>query len=79
MIPGGNRPEDHTSYDVDELRRAAGLDRGNGNDPDKSNKPNYHCQVCTFKKYVDDYQKHTPSWCDHCGEIKTFVRLDDDE
>lgn len=44
-------------------------------DAQKKENTTHQCQVCSAEKEIDDYQKHTPSWCDYCGQIRTFEKL----
>lgn len=38
----------------------------------------HKCQTCKSKRSLDDYQKHTPSWCYTCDSVKTFEKLPDE-
>jgi len=55
-------------YDVDKLREFS-------TDSDDSPEPNYSCQVCGEKTHINDYQKHTPAWCDDCCCIQRHKKL----
>lgn len=37
--------------------------------------PNYECQECGYLEDIDEYQLHTPYWCDSCDDMKTFKKL----
>lgn len=57
-------------YDVEELRRIAGVD-----DLEEMGNENYRCMECDSLEYIDDYQKHTPNWCESCDDMRRFERL----
>lgn len=42
-------------------------------------KGSHECTVCGSMKDVNDYQKETPSWCDDCGGVKTFRKVDEEQ
>lgn len=71
MTGGFQNPLD---YDVEKLRGAAGLNV-DGIDKIETPNPTHECQVCGWLEEVDDYQKHTPNWCESCEEVQTFVKL----
>lgn len=75
MTGGFQNPLD---YDVDKLREAANLEI---DEIDKVETPNYthRCQVCRWPEEVNDYQKHTPNWCENCEEVQTFEKIPSEE
>lgn len=57
-------------YDVDELRELSDSDNID-DEPD----PNYVCRNCNQKRYINDYQKYTPAWCEECCAINRHKKL----
>lgn len=69
MINGGSYYWEGPSYNIDKIKAIREI--GDDNEPSA----NYKCPFCGGHTFIDDYQKRTPSWCDNCGEVKTFVKL----
>lgn len=57
-------------YNVRKLRAVS-----KSGESEEVNDPTHECQTCGWRAEVDDYQKHTPNWCEACEKVKTFVRL----
>lgn len=64
-------------YNVGRLRAAASDDENDENDENDGPDPNYVCQRCGNEQHVDDYQTHTPAWCDSCEKVTHFERRDE--
>jgi len=69
-----HRSQNPLDYNVEKLRQVAGL-QPDENDTDEMPEPTHECQQCGYLAEVNDYQKHTPNWCDSCEKVTTFERL----
>lgn len=70
MIPGVN-PFD---YDVEPLR-------GEDVQPaieevEQQRDPSHECCECGNKQYIDDFHRRAPNYCERCGSIEIFWRID---
>lgn len=63
------------AYNLEKLREVYGKQRATDDDNEDTPDPNYKCQSCGNRQYVDDHTRHAPSYCKSCDSVKTFARL----
>lgn len=63
MMGGGAHFPPSAEYDADKLRDAYGCDVEEEDDDEPL--PNYECQTCKKRRYIEDHTRTAPSYCEY--------------
>jgi len=76
MMEHGLAPQ---AYDEDTLRDLRKREKKKKEEREKDKDPNYECQTCGNKKYLEDHKKHAPAWCNsvECETVRSHRRLEE--
>jgi hypothetical protein len=67
------------AYDEETLRELRKREKAKEKEREKEHDPNYECQNCGNKKYIDDHMKNAPAWCgsSQCETVRSHRRIEE--